>query len=268
MLDVKHHTPPVELAAGGHPEGTDAATLEPDYRLKLIFVWLLILPFLAILYSISRNAEPLSLQLLPEVPRQNEPTVLTAKMSNENADTNQMTYTVHVDGKLLAEGTSQVAPQTEALFQYFRGPTVDIGQRVNFAVDIHTAGSSLQQVVSSPAYAPQIWSSFVSFATFSTSVMSSLVTAVYYQGAFGTATAPNLGLILVGTLTLLMVFLEMSRPQGLESTEPVQEHRAALTGRLARLQSRYWQVVVILTIIFGGIIFTKVAIVLSLAPGL
>ncbi len=268
MLDIQRHTSPVELAAGAHPGRKGAAPQEPDYRLKLIFVWLLILPFLAILYSIGRNSEPLSLQLLPEVPRRNEPTVLTAKMSNDNVHTNQVTYTVHVDGKLLAEGTSQVAAKTEALFQYFRGPTVDIGERVNFAVDTQVDSNSLQRVASSPAYAPQIWSSFVSFATFSTSVMSSLVTAVYYQGSFGTTTAPNLGLLLVGTLVSLMVFLEMTRRGRSETAEPVQGRAAALVGKLARLQTRYSQVMIILLIIFGGIIFTKAAVILAIAPGL
>jgi len=53
------------------------------------------------------------------------------------------------------------------------------------------------------------------------------VTTVYYQGAFGTTTAPNLGLVLIGTLVFLMVFLEMSRPQDLQTTAPTQVRRTA-----------------------------------------
>ncbi|MBI3931107.1 MAG: hypothetical protein HY325_03695, partial [Chloroflexi bacterium] len=100
---------------------------------------------------------------------------------------------------------------------------------------------------------PQVWSSFVSFASFSTSVMNFMATMTYYQTTFGSETGFNVGLIYTVILMALLVFLELSQALLQEKTLTI------LWGLRLRFNTVSW----ILFIIFMGIVYTKVMMILA-----
>ncbi len=111
---------------------------------------------------------------------------------------------------------------------------------------------SFEKIVSLPSYPPQIWSSFVSFASFSTSMMGFMSSMTYYQGTFDTNMGFNVGLLSVIVLIGLLIFLELTQPLLRRKTITI----------LGRLRLRFSTVTWILFIIFMGITYTKVVMVL------
>ena len=110
-----------------------------------------------------------------------------------------------------------------------------------------------EKVLPSPPYPPQAWSSFVSFASFSTSVMSSMSTMAYYQSNFSNDMGLNLGILITIVLIALLIFLEL--------TQPVIQGKT--TAVLSRLRIRISTITWILCIIFTGILYTEVVMILA-----
>ena len=100
---------------------------------------------------------------------------------------------------------------------------------------------------------PQIWSSFVSFASFSTSVMGFMGVMTYYQSTFGADIGLNIVYLCTVVLMGLLFFLELTQPMLNERTIAV----------LRRLRIMFNSVTWILFIIFMGIVYTKVVMILA-----
>ena len=103
------------------------------------------------------------------------------------------------------------------------------------------------------SYPPQIWSSFVSFASFSTSVMSSISTMTYYQATFDSDVGLNIGIIASVALIALLIFLEL--------TQPVIAGRTVAT--LGSIRIRLSTITWILFTIFLGIVYTKMVMAMA-----
>ena len=83
--------------------------------------------------------------------------------------------------------------------------------------------------------------------------MSSMTTMTYYESSFGSTMGLNVGLICLIALTALLIFLELSQPL-------LREREFTVLGRLRiNLKTVTW----ILLIIFLGIVYTQVVMILS-----
>jgi hypothetical protein len=96
-------------------------------------------------------------------------------------------------------------------------------------------------------------SSFVSFAAFSSSVMSSMISMEYFNSTFGTISGINTGMIVVIILAVLLIFLELSQSIAVNK----------VGGIISRYRAGFTILSTILFIIFLGMIFTKVVLVLA-----
>ncbi len=131
--------------------------------------------------------------------------------------------------------------------------TLELGEQVNFVVRAESEGERCEKIVSLPAYPPQIMTSFVSFASFSTSVMGFMASSTYYESSFGSVDEGlNVGLVISIVLIILLIFLELSEPILAEGIYAV----------LRRLRMRYSTMTAILFIIFIGIVYTKIVMIL------
>jgi len=177
----------------------------------------------------------------------------TFKLNNPSSDALLTEYRFYTNGELIKEGTTVLAPDSAETYKYVYENPLDLGERLNFLVKTKSALGNYEKVVSSPPYPPQVWSSFVSFASFSTSVMSSMSTMTYYQSTFGDDMGLNVGIIASIVLIFLLIFLELSQ--------------TAVSGRtiavLGRLRVRFNTVTWILFIIFVGIVYTRVVMILA-----
>jgi len=221
-------------------------------KLKLIIVWLAILLMSSFWFTAKVDSGAVSLAVVPQVPREGEPVLATFKLNNPSSQVISTDYQFYANGELMKEGTTVILPESSKLYQYaYRNP-LELGEQVNFMVRTTSPWGSCERMVSLPCYPPQIWSSFVSFASFSTSMMGFMSSMTYYQSTFDTDVGFNVGLLSIIVLIGLLIFLELTQPLLRRKTITI----------LGRLRIRFSTVTWILFIIFMGITYTKVAMVL------
>ena len=163
-------------------------------------------------------------------------------------------YKFFANGKLLNEGSTTVVPGFSKSYKYAYKDELPLGQQINFVVETHSSRGDYTQSISTPSYPPQIWSSFISFASFSTTIMGFMSTMTYYNGSFGLSNIGlNVGLLFSFILALLLIFLELSHP--------VISNKNVMA--LGNLRLRFSTITWILLIIFIGIIYARVAMILA-----
>ena len=221
-------------------------------KLKIIIIWLTILLMGSFWLTVRVGSDPVTLAVLPEVPREEEPIIATFKLNNPSSQSVSTEYQFYANGELMKEGATIIPPHSSKLYQYaYKNPLL-LGEQVNFMVRANSPLGSSEKIVSVPTYPPQIWSSFVSFASFSTSMMGFMSSMTYYQSSFGSGIAFNVGLLVTIVLIGLLIFLELTQPL-------LRERTIAILGRL---RLRFNTVTWILFIIFMGIVYTKVLMIL------
>jgi len=220
-------------------------------HLKIIIVWLVIMVIGCFCLTTMAGSDLVEIAVIPEVPRADEPIICTFKLNNPAPVSRTIDFSFYANGELLLHGTSTLGPRTSKTYQYVYKNTLELGEQVNFVVRAESEGITCEKIVSLPAYPPQIMSSFVSFASFSTSVMGFMASSTYYESSFGSVDEGlNVGLVISIVLIILLIFLELSEP--LPSSYLV----------LGRLRIRFSTMTAILFIIFMGIFYTKIVMIL------
>ena len=221
-------------------------------HLKIIIVWLAIMIIGCFCLTTMAGSGPIAMAVIPEVPRADEPIICTFKLNNPTSEATMIDFSFYANGELLLHGTSTLGPHTSKTYQYVYKNPLALGEQVNFVVRAETDSKRCEKIVSLPAYPPQIMSSFVSFASFSTSVMGFMASSTYYESSFGSVDEGlNVGLVISIVLIILLIFLELSEP--LPSSYLV----------LGRLRIRFSTMTAILFIIFIGIVYTKIVMILA-----
>ena len=220
-------------------------------KLKIIIIWLAILLMGSFWLTAIVDSESVSLAVVPEVPREGEPILATFKLNNPAPQAISTEYHFYANGELMKEGATIIAPGSSKLYQYAYKNPLELGEQVNFVLRTTSPLGSYEKVVSLPSYPPQIWSSFVSFASFSTSMMGFMSSMTYYQSSFGSEMGFNVAILVTLVLIGLLIFLEVTQPLLREKTLAI----------LGRLRLRFNTVTWILFIIFMGIVYTKVVMI-------
>ena len=221
-------------------------------HLKIIIVWLAIIIIGCFCLTTMAGSDLVEIAVIPEVPRAEEPIICTFKLNNPASESRTIDFSFYANGELLLHGTSTLGPHTSKTYQYVYKNPLALGEQVNFVVKAESEGITCEKIVSLPAYPPQIMSSFVSFASFSTSVMGFMASSTYYESSFGSVDEGlNVGLVISIVLIILLIFLELSEP--LPSSYLV----------LGRLRIRFSTMTAILFIIFMGIVYTKIVMILA-----
>ena len=220
--------------------------------LKIAISWLSIALLASFIIAMRSNTNPISLHVLPQVPKMQEPVVATFSISNPTGTSLSASYQLYANGKLVESGCAVIAPQSSSKYQYAYTNYLDRGEQVNFTLKTNLDGDNHVDIVSLPAYPPQLMSSFVSFAAFSTSVMSAMISMEYFNSVFGTANGLNTGIIVTIVLSALLIFLELSQAVTDKGVTILGRYRVTLGDMSA-----------ILFIIFLGIVFTRTALILA-----
>ncbi|MSQ15363.1 MAG: hypothetical protein EXR50_05825 [Dehalococcoidia bacterium] len=219
-----------------------------DAWLRLGILWLMAIPVVLFMFSGQDQKEFLRLSVMPEVPRVGEPLQVTLQLVNTQPEAREIKYNLYSNGGSVLDGTASLAPGQSQQYRYITEAGAEIGRQTTFLAKASLGGEAMEKSRSLPPYPPQIWSSFVSFASFSTSMMSSMSTAIYYKDYFGGGIGANLGLFMVASLLFLSIFQEVTYPM-------VKDNRTHL---LTRLHGRFHELVVLLAIVFVGIVYTIV----------
>jgi hypothetical protein len=223
---------------------------------KLMVIWLAIIFVGSFWLSVRQTSSPITMAVMPEVPRQGEPVVVTFKLNNSSKSEMPVSYQFYVNGSLLAAQETTISSGSSRTYQYAYENPFSIGQQLNFLVKTQSEMGNNEMAVASPPYPPQVWSSFISFASFSTMLMSSMISMTYYQTTFGQDVGLNVGILVTMVLIGLLIFFELTQA----GTGVVK------LGVLGRLRFRLSNLTWVLLIIFMGIVYTKVVMII-LASG-
>jgi acyl dehydratase len=207
--------------------------------------------------------KPVSLTVMPEAPRLGEPVLASYTLNNPGLGNLVTSYQFYVDGSLLRDGLTTIPPLSSKTYQYSFASPVKLGDKINFDVVASSALGKYEQSASLPPFPPQIASSFISFASFSTTVMSSMATTAYYSGNFTSTLGMNTGLVISVSLIILLICLELAGA----SLQYLANASYPLSGRMLLLQKfryRFSTLSWVLLIIFIGIIYTKIVMIISM----
>ncbi len=198
-------------------------------------------------------AAPVAMSVFPEVPVEGEPLLVTFNLNNPSLHANLVDYELYVNGKLVMEGATELVPFSNEKYQYTYVNPLKMGEQITFVVKSTIDGKSQDEYISLPAYPPQVWSSFVSFASFSTSVMSYMSTMAYYDQTFGNGATLNVSVIFSIVLIGLLIYLELTEPSLSEKTLKF----------IGDLRIRFSRLSAVLFVIFIGMVFTQVALIIG-----
>ena len=80
------------------------------------------------------NANPITLSIIPEVPKTGEPVVATFYISNSTDKPSATSYQLYANGQLVESGSMIVAQQSVSKHQYAYTNHLERGEQVNFAL--------------------------------------------------------------------------------------------------------------------------------------
>jgi hypothetical protein len=221
--------------------------------LKIAVAWLCIFLLFGFLVAARSATNPVTMSVIPEVPKTGEPVVATFNLHNPSDEPLTTSYQLYLNSRLVEGGTTTIAPQDSIKYQYAYRHSLARGEQVNFVLKTSSDNGNINKIVSLPAYPSQLMSSFVSFAAFSTSVMSSMMSMEYFNDAFGVTSGMNTGIIIAFMLIALLIFLEL--------TQVIATSRR--TATIGSYRASFAVMSTILFIIFIGMVFTKVVMVLA-----
>ena len=224
---------------------------------KIVVLWFAILILGSFAASLQSRLDAVAIRAMPEAPRQGEPILVTFFLNNPSHTEADTHYGLYANGEIVMSGTAALAPNAGRQFQYVYSNPLKTGEQVTFEAKTQCDSGNSITSLSVPAYHPALLSSFVSFATFATSVVSSssaktssINSMAYYDGSFVTHNALNVGLIISIALIILLIYMELSEP---------------LAGKSAvgNLRTRFGRLSSVLFIIFVGMVLTQIALIIG-----
>lgn len=230
--------------------------------IKVVVIWVCIILLISLLLTMKSASDLVSLTVLPEFPRKGEPVLVTFKLINPYSRSIDASYYFYVNGKLLRYGRANLAPFSSKIYKYVYSLPISIGEGIVFKVMATCENKNYEKIISVPPFPPQVCSSFISFASFSTSVMSSMVASPYYEDNFVSARGINTGLVLSLCLILLLIALELAGAVSEDENDPVRLQRTGML-MLMRFKDKFNFLIWILLIIFIGIVYTKIVMILA-----
>jgi hypothetical protein len=220
---------------------------------KIVIVMLSILLLGSFWLTMRTASDSVSMVVNPEVVKEGEPIWITFKLNNPSAESLTIDYQFFADGRLITGGASTIAPESSETHQLTYENALQIGEQSNFVVRTQSELGNHENIVSLPSYPPHIWSSFVSFAAISQTMMSQMTSMAYFESTLGSDMGFNIGVLITIVLIVLLIFMELTQSQ-------IQRNSVTVMGRL---RLRFNTVTWILFIIFMGIVYTRVAMILS-----
>jgi hypothetical protein len=221
---------------------------------KIIIVWLAIIIMGCFWLTTVPGSELVDMAVVPGVPGEDKPIIATFKLNNPTSDATTVGYTFYANEELMLSGASTIAPHSSKKYQYVYKNPLKLGQeRVDFVVRAETDGRLCEKIVSHSSHTPQMISSFVSFASVSTSSVGIMASSAGYESSFGSGEGRNAGIVISMFLIMLLIFFELSEPLMAERIHVV----------LGGLRVRFSMLTSILFIIFMSIVYTKIVMVLA-----
>jgi hypothetical protein len=228
---------------------------------KIAGIWLAIIVLSTFALSLNDLSGPVHLMTFPEVPKEDTPILVTFSLKNTEISPLPYAYELFANGEKALEGKVRLSGLSSKSFSYVYPEPVKLGEQVTFMLRAKNPLETYEKVLSVPAYHPHVWTSFVSFASFSTSMAgvvtttttttSTITSMAYYDNAFGNSSALNVGVIFSIVLIAVLIHVEVTEP-----------YTNALHV-FGRLRKRFNKLSAILFTIFIAMVFTQITMIIN-----
>jgi len=226
-------------------------------KFRVAIIWLVMVLLATFYLTTLRSHDLASLAVVPEVPKFGQPVIVTFKLNNPAATASTNDYQLFMDGNLLKSGTVALAPDASKQYEYIYPSTLPVGTNASFLLKVQGSNGAYERMVTTPPFQPQLAASFVSFAAFSTTMMTSMASAAYYKSSFQQAAYMNVGLVCSLVLICLLIFLELFRAAASESASG-----GTVSRKISRLAFDVTPLTWILLAIFIAMVYTRVIMIL------
>lgn len=261
MVEAYHNSETANTSLSSVTRAADVGRFRDgraNARLRLLIVWACIA--LIAVFAISTvlaGRETLQLTCLPMVPREGLPTLLHLALRNLSRSEEDYAFRIYVNGEVVVEGKMFIPARSSRDIRYIAPADIPVGQSLKIYAQAQTVGGSVryEKHLEIPPCPPEIWSSFSSLASFSTSQRVYITSFSYYKSFAAEATifsAVNSGVVVTISLLVVLVFLQVSDPSW-----------RRLGARTLSMRARYGWLAAALLAIFGCMIFTKVVLIIS-----
>ena len=226
--------------------------------MKTLAVWVAILFLVTFSASLlNTTGQVLNIVYYPTVPQEGQPIATMFTIRNLHPNEEAYNFWFYIDGVQIMTGTTVISAGASKQFKYVTTWPGVVGKSMKAYVRVQSINSHTlyEAQVQIPPYPPEIWSSFSSFATFSSTVMGYMTTMSYYMtttGQAGLYSGVNLGLTFSLTLIGLLIFLELSDPT-----------YGKIGTRILSFRRRYGLLTGTLLIIFVSMVLTRVVLIIS-----
>ncbi len=211
---------------------------------KTMIVWLAIALLGSFAFSMQTLKDPVSMVVMPEVPKEGEPLILSFTLNNPALAEETYSYDLYINGELVMQGESPVGALSSKQHKYIYQNPLSQGEQTTFLLKVKTSEGPIQKTLSIPVYAPQVWTSFVSIASYS-------MVSGGYNDAFAPSKTLNVGLIFTLVLIPMLTFLVLTEPY------------AGKTNTLGRLNHKFSRLSTIMFVIFMGMVLTHMVMIIG-----
>lgn len=229
-------------------------TLKKPYIYRIAALWALALSLLMFYQAVSGNI--IGVSYFPAFPRCDEPVQVTVRISNPDPEPKLLAVKVYVNGLAAAEWLAHVDSGSAREYRIVEISRLGVGGSIRVHVEALDVRSGVVYSRSAmiPPFPPETFSSFISFASFSSTLMGYMTTLSYYTTTVAVVTPTegvNAGLVLSLTLIGLLVFMELTDPA-----------YGRIGERLTYLRRSFAREAIVLLIVFLAMVATKIVFIL------
>jgi hypothetical protein len=130
-------------------------------QLAIAIAFIVILFLGSIKLSLYSRSEPVSITVLPSVPREDLPMLIMLNLNNPSEENNFLRYELYANERLLGIGQAHLSAKSTEQIVYLLPMAPKLGERITFFVKADSEQGRYEKSFSSPPYPPQVWSSFL-----------------------------------------------------------------------------------------------------------
>ncbi|MCX8162388.1 MAG: hypothetical protein N3E44_05295 [Candidatus Bathyarchaeota archaeon] len=196
---------------------------------------------------------PIGISYYPAFPRYDEPVQVTVRLSNIYPEARVFVSGIYLDGCMVAEWVVEVDGGSVREYRILTPGNLGVGGSLKIYVEAFDPRFSERYSASVmiPPFPPEAFSSFVSFAGFSSTLIGYMATLSYYTNTMMPVDGVDVGLTLSLTLIGLLVFLEL--------TDPVY---GRICERIDYLRRNFVKEAIVLLAVFLAMVATKIIFIL------
>ena len=221
-----------------------------SYVYRIVVLWALVLSLVLFYQGFGGNV--IGIDYFPVFPRCGEPVQITVRLINPGPEPRLLDVRVYVDGLIVAEWLANIDGGSAKEYRVVGPSRFGVGGSVRVYVEASDveSGAVYSRSAMVPPFPPEVFTSFISFASFSSTLMGYMTTLSYYTttvAAVTPAEGVNVGLVLSLTLIGLLVFMELTDPA-----------YGKMGERITHLRRNFTREALILLIVFLAMVATKI----------